>query len=275
MMLRTLLVTAGMLVLLFLMVEWMRKQSLFYPQRYPAGEWNTEHLAVQPEDVWFETSDGLRLHGWYFSSGLPDAPLIVHFHGNGGNITHRATPAVSLASRGLDVFLFDYRGYGRSEGSPTEQGLYRDAVAAVEVMQKRARGPIVVYGESLGGPYAAYAAEKLGACAAVMDSTFPSIRAVTRTVYYPIPMHWLLRPGLRTADHLNDAGKPVLVMHSRTDEVLSFDLGRQLYEALEVPKIFYESASGYHAGISWSDGDRYLDAVAAFVEEYCPPAERS
>lgn len=263
----------AILLMAFLAAEWMRRQSLFFPFRYPVGDWDRTDLAIEPESIFFEASDGTRLHGWYFSSGKSGAPLIVFFHGNGGNITHRIEPSVNLALNGLDVFIFDYRGYGRSEGRPTEMGLYDDALAAWDLMRARHDGPIIVYGESLGGPYAAYVAAERKTCAAIIDSSFPSIRSVARAVYWPIPLHWLLRPGLETANHLDRASVPVLVLHSISDNVIPFALGRALYDAIDGPKEFYESKNALHSAIPWSDGRRYYEAVRTFVDTHCEADE--
>lgn len=250
-------------------VELMRRQSLFYPDKYPIGDWDATGIQRKPEDIWFASADGTKLHGWLIRADEPSAPLIVFFHGNGGNLTHRLVPAVKLADHGMSVFLFDYRGYGRSEGSPSEQKLYDDALAAWDTMRESHDGAMIAYGESLGGPYAAYVSSKREPCVAIMDSTFPSAGAVARAIYDPLPVHWLVRPGLETARHLNDASVPVLVMHSTADDVIPFELGRELFDAIEGPKQMFESKTAPHAGISWYDADRYYEAIRTFVSASC------
>lgn len=268
-MIRSIVIVALLLLLAFAMAEWMRRQSLFYPQKYPGGDWDVRSLEIEPEEVRFEASDGTQLHGWLFRSPREEAPLIVFFHGNGGNITHRTAPATALANGGFDVFLFDYRGYGYSEGRPTERGLYLDSLAAWDIMRSRHEGPMIAYGESLGGPYAAYVASKRDACAVIADSTFLSLGSVARAVYRPIPIHWLLRPGLETARHLNAAGAPVLVMHSSSDEVIPFRLGRELFDQLEVPKEFHEVDDAMHSALFWADPVSYLETIRSFVKTHC------
>lgn len=249
--------------------ELMRRASLFYPDRYPAGDWDQNGLSRELEPIWFESADGTKLHGWLVRADRADAPLLVYFHGNAGNVTNRSEPAVRLADHGMHVFVFDYRGYGRSEGTPSEGDLYDDSLAAWDLMRERHDGPMVAYGESLGGPYAAFVSAKRHPCAVVMDSTFPSMGAVAREVYRPVPVHWLLRPGLETAKHLNRAGEPVLVMHSVADEVIPFSLGRELYEAIDVEKRFYRSESAPHSAMSWLDGEPYFEAIREFVFDHC------
>ena len=113
------------------MFDSLANRLIFRPERYPVGDWRPEGLPFQ--DVFFETSDGLRLHGWFCTGGAPESrrPVVLYCHGNAGNVSRRAAGVRRWMERlGVDVFLFDYRGYGRSEGRPTEAGVYRDSRAA-------------------------------------------------------------------------------------------------------------------------------------------------
>jgi len=250
------------LVLLFLFAQYVRRTGMFFPERYPLGDWDTSSLAVKPQDIYFKTSEGVRLHGWLFRAADPKGPLAVWFHGNGGNITDRAPAAVGLAQRGLSVFVFDWRGYGRSEGSPSESKLYLDALAAYDTI---GRADAVLYGDSLGGPYAAYVATKRKACCVVIENSFPSLAALGNELYRPLPLGWTAPRALATTRWLNEAGLPVLVMHSRADDVIPFRLGQQLYDDLRVPKELLISETAGHGGIPSTEGTRYYDAVTAFV----------
>src|SRR5512142_3318978 len=118
------------LIVLFAYAAYLRRNAMFFPERFPLGEWDTTGYAIRPQDVHFTTDDNVRLHGWVIRSRAPNAPLLVWFHGNGGNITERAGIAEELARRGVSVLLFDWRGYGKSEGSPDEAALLHDAAAA-------------------------------------------------------------------------------------------------------------------------------------------------
>ncbi|HEY5611209.1 MAG TPA: alpha/beta hydrolase, partial [Thermoanaerobaculia bacterium] len=126
----------AILVIAFL-VNAMKKSTLFFPDRYPEGDWDVARLEIQPQDHFIETPDAVRLHAWHFAVPDSAAPLMIWFHGNGGNLTHRADFAVELARRGVSVLLFDYRGYGKSEGRPTEGGLYVDALAVHDYATRR------------------------------------------------------------------------------------------------------------------------------------------
>jgi fermentation-respiration switch protein FrsA (DUF1100 family) len=253
-------------ILLYAYTTYLRRTSMFYPDRYPLGMWDTSGYAIAPEDVFFTTSDGVRLHGWIFRARVAGAPLIVWFHGNAGNITGRGPVAAELAQRGISVLLFDWRGYGKSEGSPTEEALLHDSEAAYQFATWQANPrDIVLYGESLGGPFAAYIAKGRAARCVVIENSFSSLRALGNALYAPLPLGWLALDALPTARWLNTARLPVLVMHGRQDEVIPFALGKQLFEDLRVPKEMLVSDSAGHSGIPAAEGSRYFATVERFI----------
>jgi uncharacterized protein len=259
---RAALITAAILLLiLFLYAQLVRRTSMFFPAKYPEGNWTTT-----ASDVHFKTSDGVQLHGWLFRGGQP---LLIWFHGNAGNITERAPTAAELARRGISVLLFDWRGYGRSEGSPSESGLFLDALAAYDF--GHAQTPdIVLYGESLGGPYAAYVATKRKARSVIIENSFPSLAAIGNALYKPVPLGWFAPFSLMTARWLNQAGLPVLVMHGKRDQVIPFALGMQLYAQLRVRKELLVSETAGHCEMATAEPQRYYDAVIRFCREAAP-----
>ena len=238
---------------------------MFFPARYPEGAWDASAFAVRPQDVEFRTDDGVRLHGWWFQASDPRAPLIIWFHGNAGNITERAPMAAELARRGIAVFLFDWRGYGRSDGRPSESGLFRDAIAAYDFARTRTQTPIVVYGESLGGPYAAYIARHRPVRAVIIENSIPSLTAIGNALYRPLPLGWFALGALTTTRWLNEAGTPVLVMHGKRDQVIPFALGMQLYDGLRVPKELLISETAGHCEFATTEPARYYETVVRFV----------
>jgi len=269
------------ITLLYLFATFLRRTSMFFPEH---GDCDASSL-----DVAFTTSDGVRLHGWLLhgapATGRPvrrqpagespadqppsrrrseAAPLMIWFHGNAGDITSRAPIAAELARRGISVLLFDYRGYGKSEGTPSESGLYRDAEAAYAFAAARS-SDVVLYGESLGGPYAAYIAMKHRVRCVVIENSFPSLRALGNALYAPLPLGWFAPRAMMTSRWLNRAGVPVLVMHGRRDAVIPFALGMQLYADLRVPKTLFLSENAGHCEIPAVEGERYFDAVARFI----------
>jgi uncharacterized protein len=254
-------------VLLYAYALFVRRNSMFYPERHPLGMWDKSAYPIPPEDVFFTTTDNVRLHGWIIRSRAPNAQLIVWFHGNAGNITSRAPVAEGLAAHGVSVLLFDWRGYGRSEGSPAETALFLDAAAAYEfaTWQTNPRD-IVLYGESLGGPYAAHVARTNAACCVIIENSFPSLSALGNALYAPLPLGWLALNALPTTRWLNAAHLPVLVMHGRRDEVIPFALGQELFDGLRVPKQMLVSETAGHSGIPAAEGSRYFATVERFIE---------
>lgn len=264
---RSILVTALLISIGFIaFAQFLRRTSMFFPARYPAGEWNPARYDVRPADHFFTTSDGVKLHAWLFAAEGEDAPLLLWFHGNGGNLTLRGDMAAELARRGVSVFVFDYRGYGRSEGTPGEAALFKDSTAAFDYVARTLKPPrIALYGESLGGPYAAYVAKHRKVHCVVLENTFPSLRALGNAIYRPLPLGLTAPLALRTTDWLNEAGVPVLVMHGRNDAVIPFELGQQLYDGLRVKKELLVSESAGHSEIPFLDAVRYYEAVVRFV----------
>ena len=210
---------------------------LFYPMKYPAGDWKPGGLVF--EDAWFQASDGVKLHGWYVPK--KDAKAAVLFcHGNAGNITHRVDALRSLNRKvGVSVLIFDYRGYGRSEGSPNEKGILADARAARNWLAKRekiAESDVVMMGESIGGAVAVDLAAKDGARALVLESTFDSIREVASYHFPWLPVRWLMQTKLNSIDKIGDYHGPLLQSHGDTDTVVPLKYGQRLFRAANEPK---------------------------------------
>ena len=241
---------------------------MFFPDRYPTGRWDREQFLVVPAEHTFAASDGVKLHAWEFRAKDPNAPVMIWFHGNAGNLTDRADMAQEHARRGITVFVFDYRGYGKSEGKPSESKLFLDAVAAFDYVRGRGAKDIALYGESVGGPYAAWVAkERKGLVhAVVLENTFPSLKDIGNALYRPLPLGWAAPFALRTTAWLNDAGVPVLVMHGTRDGVIPYALGKKLFDDLHVPKEMLTSHAG-HCEIPLFEPARYYDAVNRFVRK--------
>ncbi len=239
------------LVLLFL-----QSRFLYRPTRDIA--FTPEDRGLDFEDVMFRTQDDLTLNGWYIAAS--DAPLTILFcHGNAGNIMHRIDTIDLFHRLGLNCFVFDYRGYGRSEGRPTEVGTYRDARAAYDwltqvkgVLAER----VILFGRSLGGSIAAYLARQVDARAVVVESAFTSYPDIGAKMYPYMPVRLFARFQYNTRAHLARARCPVLVMHSREDRLIPFEFGRRLYEAAPEPKRFVEIRGGHSDGFMTS-GDLY------------------
>jgi uncharacterized protein len=260
---RLLVFLAVLATAIFLFAQLLRRTGMFFPDVYPTGRWNQDDFMVVPEDHTFD-ADGVKLHAWLFRAKETQAPVMIWYHGNAGNLTDRAEMGVEFARRGISVFIFDYRGFGRSEGRVSESGIFKDSLAAYDYVATRlAAKNIVLYGESIGGPYAAYVAKKRKARAVVIENSFPSLMALGNALY---KLGWTAPFAMRTTDWLNDAGVPVLVMHGTRDGVIPYALGKQLYDGLRVRKEMLTSHAG-HCEIPVLDTRRYYDAVTRFIQK--------
>jgi uncharacterized protein len=250
---------------LYFFAQYVRRASMFVPMRYPEGYWDTAGLPIQPEEQWITTPDGVRLHAWLFRARDTSAPLLIYYHGNAGNLGERAPVASKLAAHGLSVFLLDWRGYGKSEGTPSEEALFVDALAAYDHAHKLTSN-IAAYGESLGGPYAAYVTKERKVRCVVIESSFASLSEVGNMLYAPLPLGWAAPRALTTARWLNKAGVPVLVMHGKPDQVIPFKLGMSLYQQLRVRNELLVSETAGHCEIANTEGERYYETVVRFVK---------
>jgi fermentation-respiration switch protein FrsA (DUF1100 family) len=251
---------AVILIAAYLFAQYARRTSMFFPSR--EGDWK---VADGHQEVWFNSRDGVRLNGWLYRAREPNAPLIVWCHGNAGNLIDRTPMAAELARRGISVLLFDWRGYGKSEGHPSEDALYDDALAAYD-FAATIDPNIVVYGESLGGPYAAYVASKRKVRRVIIENSFPSLAALGNAIYRPVPLGWFAPRAMMTLRWLNAAGVPVLVLHSRADQVIPFPLGQKLYDGLRVPKEMVVSDTAAHCEMPVAEPEKYYGAVVRFAK---------
>jgi uncharacterized protein len=223
-------------------------------------------LSISYEDVELITEDGVRLHGWFVPTSRAHG-TVLHLHGNGGNISHRLERIAQFHRLGFNVFLFDYRGYGRSDGRPNQEGTYIDALAAWRHLvsdRKLPRGSIVLHGESLGGAVASWLATQERPAALVIESSFTSARDLGAEVYPWLPIKWLIRNPYPSLQHLTQVDAPVLIVHSRDDEIIPFHHGQALFAAARGPKQFLEIRGGHNDGFLVS-GRSYLQGLDAFL----------
>ncbi|MCZ6597947.1 MAG: alpha/beta hydrolase [Planctomycetota bacterium] len=235
-------------------------------------------LGIEYEDLFLETADGVRIHAWWIpasdSIGSVESigptgsiGALVFCHGNAGNIAHRIQSAETFRAMGLSVMLFDYRGYGRSEGSPDEKGTYLDAEAAWEHVTGAAGVEperVVVYGESLGAGVAIELAQRRRVGAVITESAFTSAADVGAAVYPWLPVRLLLRIGYENRAKIGALSVPVLVIHSPEDEIVPFEHGRELHEAAPEPKAFLETGGRHNDGGFLQD-PAWRRAVGEFV----------
>lgn len=243
----------------------LEESMLFFPAPYPMGE-SWEPFGLKFEDAWFQSADGTRLHGWYVPHENPRA-VILFCHGNAGNVTHRADTLRTLHNDvGASVLCFDYRGYGRSEGFPHEEGMYADARAARAWLARRAGVPeseIVLMGRSLGGAVAVDLAARDGAKGLVLESTFSSIPDVAAAIYPWLPVRLLIRNRFDAAAKIRDYHGPLLQCHSDKDEIIRHMFGLKLFEAANGPKQFIELKDIGHNDPPTAV---YYDTLAEFLD---------
>ncbi len=225
-----------------------------------------DSIGLAYEAVEILTEDGIRLDAWYVPAREARG-TVLFFHGNAGNISHRLDSLRVFNQLDLATLIFDYRGYGRSEGEVSEQGIYRDAEAAWRHLTGERGIPaaeIVLFGRSLGAAVAAYVASRHRPGALIIESGFVSVPDLAAGLYPWLPARWLARIGFPTGDYLQTVTCPVLVVHSRDDEIIPFGQGLRLFEVARGPKQFLELRGGHNDGFLVS-GRRYLDGLDAFV----------
>lgn len=235
---------------------------------YPARELRiTPATARLPyEDVQVRTSDGETIHGWYVPHPQARATVLI-CHGNAGNIADRIDSLWRFHDFGVNVCIFDYRGYGRSTGKPSEAGTYRDAEAVwawLTGTRGIATNRIALFGESLGGGVASWLAVQKRPGALVLESTFTSVPDLAARLYPFLPARWLCRIRYDTLSRMPSIACPVLVAHSETDEMIPFAHGRKLFEAAGEPKTFFVM-KGSHNGGREQTGKAYDEAVEGFL----------
>jgi len=254
-------------VLISLLVRWAEPRLAFFPTR---GESATPREFGVPFDaVTIDTADGERLRGWVMRAAVPRAN-VVYFHGNGANLSNWSPILVGIVKRGYSVLAFDYRGYGQSTGHPTERGLYRDVDAVVrhEKAKNEEAIPTIYWGRSLGATMAAYAATIQPPDGMILESGFVNARAAVRSSPILAVLSVFSSYRFPTAQWVNRANRPVLVMHGNRDSVIPFTLGQELFDALTVPKQFAIIEGGDHnddvprdAHAYWSAVDRFSDSL--------------
>ncbi|TLY26837.1 MAG: alpha/beta hydrolase [Nitrospirae bacterium] len=241
---------------------------VYHPDAWEDRDW-ARISGLPLEDVWFPATDGTRLFGWYVeSSGSP--AVLLWCHGNAGNIINRLDNLRELYHLGLSVFLFDYRGYGRSQGRPSEEGLYQDALGAyAHVTGTRRIRPerIVLFGRSLGAAVAGEVASQRPVAGLILESSFPSVEALARFHYFGLPVHWLIGARFNLADKLKHVSVPILVIHGDQDEIVPIHLGRQVFEAAKDPKAFYVVPGADHNNLYLVGGRAYFQRLKRIVEE--------
>jgi len=244
-----------------------QSRFLYFPTRILSTD--PDSVGLQFEDLRFETADGVQLAGWYIPCDNPRG-VILFCHGNAGNISHRLDSIMAFNRLELDTLIFDYRGYGYSEGKPSESGTYQDAEAAWRyLVEERQIDPnkIIISGRSIGGSIAAWLAQYHTPGGLIIESTFTSLRDAAATVYNLPLIRRFVKFEYNTSEYLSKVHCPVLVAHSRDDEIMSFHHGQQLFELANEPKMFLEIAGTHNDGFIVS-GELYEQGLDTFISNF-------
>lgn len=238
-------------------IDKLARKIIFYPDKNVLR--SPQSIGLAFEDIYFTTQDKIKLNGWLIKSGENKGTLLF-FHGNAGNISHRLDKMMAFHQLGLNVFIIDYRGYGKSEGTPTEQGVYQDAESAYEYLISREdldSKKIIVYGESLGGAVAIDLATKRSIAGLIADSTFTSVPAMASESTSLVP-GFLINTKMDSIAKVKNIFVPKLFIHSIDDDIIPFSMGKKLFEEAPAPKGFLKIRGGHNDG--------YFRSKTVFVE---------
>lgn len=229
---------------------------------------NPSGMGLEWQDVWLTAADDVRLHAWWIPSRASRGVLLF-FHGNAGNISHRLYSIDQFNRLGLSVLIVDYRGYGQSDGRPSEQGTALDARAAWQWLTEEKdidAHDTVIFGRSLGAAVAAELAVEVLPAGVILESPFRSVPELGQRLYPFLPVRWLSRLHYPVIDYVQQIKSPLLVIHSRDDEIIPFSEGEAVYSAANEPRRLLSIRGGHNNGFLVSEAE-YLAGIDAFLTE--------
>ena len=242
-------------------------EHVYHPRRELSG--TPADQGLNYEDIHFRSADNILLHGWYAPCN-GSSRVILLLHGNTGNISDCISSISLFAKLGYSSFVFDYRGYGQSEGHTDEQGTYRDAEAAWEwLLRERQYAPqqVVILGRSLGASISSWLASRHRPAAVVLESTFTSLPDIAAETHRLIPARLMTRFEYNTLSNIRQIHSPILIVHGRDDIVIPYHHGRRLYAAANEPKAFLDIDGNHAEGFLFS-GQGYIKGLQAFLDQY-------
>lgn len=259
------LIVLGAVLLIFLWGRWFEWSSIYFPDRIVQG--TPRLVGLEYENVYFQTSDKVKINAWFIPAKEARGTLL-YCHGNAGNIGDRLDIIKMFNSIGLNVLIFDYRGYGKSSGVASERGTYLDADAAYEYLLSRDdidKDKIIVYGKSLGGAVAVDLALKKDPSILISDSAFTSTTDMARMMYPFLPIERILTIRYDTLSKIDDVKSNKLIIHSREDEIVPFRHGQAIYENARQPKEFFKMRGGHNEGIITYES-RYIEYLDDYLK---------
>lgn len=257
------------IVFFLISIRYIERHSIYFPMKDVTS---TPTLVGLPyEEIYFDTSDNKRLNGWYIVNNKAKF-TIIFCHGNAGNISHRLEKILIFYNLGLNIFVFDYRGYGKSQGIPSELGLYEDAHAAYNYLTKErkiSKDDIIFYGESIGGAVAIDLAQKVNIGALITEETLSSIKDMAKMAFPFIP-HLIFSSRFDSISKIKGVTCPKLIVHSIDDEIVPFHLGERLFNAASAPKKFLEIRGGHNTAFLDSR-EQFQEGIRSFLSDLkCP-----
>ena len=268
---------AGLAVILVLFVVLLvscENKIIYHPAKFPVGQWDTSAIPLPIQEVWFKAEDGVKLHGWYVPHEEAEASFLF-FHGNAGNLSHRTENVFFLYNLKLNVFIFDYRGYGKSEGDPDERGIRLDSQAAYDTLMAQpgvSARSLILFGRSLGGAFAAYIASQNPAAGLILESSFTNAKDMAGRMFPILPVGWFMSSELDTLSYVAHLNVPKLFLHGTADSIIPYTLGRELYQGAAEPKEFYNIAGAGHNNTIRVGGSDYFDKIKEFITRSTTPA---
>jgi fermentation-respiration switch protein FrsA (DUF1100 family) len=245
----------------------LERRFIFHPD--PTIHQTPADVGLVFEDLYFMTRDGVRLNGWYIPHSEA-ALTLLWCHGNAGNISHRVENIRLLHDQvKINIFIFDYRGYGRSQGSLSEAGTYLDGIAAAEFLRERYRvepSRLVIFGRSLGAAVAAELATRVEGLALILESPFVSVPEMARAIFPLLPLGPFLSTQYNTLEKVRRVKSPVLILHGERDEIVPLEQGRKVFAAAAEPKRFYAIRGAGHNDTYVAGGEPYYGALREALE---------
>jgi len=255
----------SIIILGWIYVSWLEGRSIYFPDTIIIQ--SPTELGLSYEDLFIETSDGVQIHAWYIPK-QNSRFTVLHFHGNGGNISHRLQLYKHWHDMGLGVFALDYRGFGKSSGRPSESGLYADACAAWQELTGRLAVPhdqIIIAGRSLGCAVATYLAARTDAAALVLETPFTSLPDMAGKLYPWLPACFLVRTQFNNMKRIADVTMPVLIITAEDDQITPKWMGQRLFEAASEPRQYAKLAGG-HNDFGQLSRRKYHQAWSTFLQ---------
>jgi len=262
-------VAAGLL-LTVVGIRLFENSFIYFPPRFPEGFSPPELYGLHVEDVWLTTLDKVRVNAWYLPNPASEQ-VLLWFHGNAENIGHGLEHLLFYSRLAINVLAVDYRGYGKSEGSPDETGVYRDADAAYDyLLRERHVQPknIVVFGHSLGGAVAIDLASRRECGGLIVQSSFTSAKDMARRMFRIPLFEYLPKSQFNSLAKIRLVRAPILIVHGTLDEVVPFSMGQRLFGASPEPKFFFPVEDAGHNNLVEVGGDRLLDHLKSFLEQH-------